>query len=144
MIGKYLLSLTKSDLRGLGFELFEYQKILCKSIKKLGAKYPRPNDSDSDSDDELEGVLQDTANGGPAYDKIDEKYKCPLSGKVMVNPVIASNGKIYDKDSIVSYIKINQKLPGDQNIIADIEQEIGYFFEYDTLKQEIQQKRQNV
>ena len=51
IIGKYLISLNRNDLHRLGFNLFEYQKKISKSIKKLVAKYPMPIESDSSDND---------------------------------------------------------------------------------------------
>ena len=113
--GKFLSLIDRSDLRNLGFELFEHQRILQKSIKKLIEKYPIPQEKEmgfafSAGNDEIEGV-----NVKVTYttdNEIQDKYKCPITKKLMKFPVVAYDGCVYEKKSnyrLFARISINSK-----------------------------------
>lgn len=42
---------------------------------------------------------------------LDEKLKCPLSGRYMIDPVLASDGYTYEKNELLEYLKHNNISP---------------------------------
>ena len=99
--GKFLSLINRSDLRNLGFILFEHQCILEKEIATLVDKYPIPKPR-------LRGGIADNsqvdtiASGADDSGTIkDDKYRCPITKKIMKEPVIACDNKTYEKNAIL-------------------------------------------
>jgi len=42
---------------------------------------------------------------------LDQKLKCPLSGRYMIDPVLASDGYTYEKNELLEYLKHNNVSP---------------------------------
>ena len=64
--------------------------------------------NDSDGDDCEEQVMTNSSGTQENENKsIDPKYLCPLTQKVMLNPVIAFDDQCYDKQSPVTKEKID-------------------------------------
>ena len=136
--GKFVSVLNKSDLNNLGFKLMKHQLIIYNAIKELIVKYPIPEENDIDDGIEGQVATQMHANGKRMNEKeIDEKYLCPLCKKVMKDPVIASNGITYERSALESYLKQHAKLPDDDLIVDDVDQELDNLFVDDDLKEEI-------
>ena len=147
--GKYLLVFDKNDLRNLGFNLFKQQCILTNQIKKLGEKYPIPQDNEDDiTNNQIEGLNNDqitTRDGKYNSDinKYDLKYICPITNKLFKSPVIAYDGNVYEKEEIIKYIRKNKCTPLDiNNKLKDnneVESMINMLFPDNTIKNEIKQ-----
>jgi hypothetical protein len=87
---------------------------------------------------------------GSAEDKpvqpisIDPTYICPLSGQIMTDPVIASNGLTYDRSSIHSYFATfqpDQEIISPSDALAKIERNV---FPNIMLKEQIRKYRETI
>lgn len=47
--------------------------------------------------------------------------RCPLSGKLYIDPVRASNGKVYERNEIVKHLQRHEKLPGSSSRATSVE-----------------------
>ena len=63
----------------------------------------------------------------------DEKYICPITNDYMVNPVLACDGHIYEKDAIKCWLKIDGTSPMTREKIKNV------FVEQIQLRVEIQE-----
>ena len=104
--GKFLSLINRSDLRNLGFELFEHQCKIHKQIEKLVEKYPIPIEDDP-INRQIEGLnveITQSKEINEVQNKYDEKYICPITKELMKCPVIAYDGGIYEKQAIIKYL----------------------------------------
>ena len=72
---------------------------------------------------------------------VDSKYLCPLTKKVMINPMIAFDDQCYEKEAIISYICEYKQLPTTKEKIDDVEWVVSLLVENTSLKHEIEKKR---
>ena len=150
-MGERISLLHKDDLCKLGFKLVDDQKTLRKAIKNLGKKYPKPSDSDTDENcDENDVSINYGGNGQLDMDSeckesnaqsIGEKYTCPLTKTVFLNPVVAANSVIYEKEAIIEWLRKYDKYPDSEKIVKDVEHEISLLFDAVQLKEEIRNNR---
>ena len=132
--GKFISVLDTADLNNLGLELMKHQLIIYNAIQHLIVKYPIPTNI---IDDGVEGQVMYGTSETTIDKEIDEKYLCPLSKQLMKDPVIASDGVTYERSALEEYLRKHHKLPGDDMIIDDIDQEMENLFVDDDLKEEI-------
>ena len=157
--GKFLSLINKNDLKNLGFEIFEHQCILHKSIEKLVEKYPISKENDSKSvtnkndnynynyryNDQIEGLnVQPTGRIEKKLDvgDVDKKYICPITQDLMKSPVIAYDGCVYEKDAIINYLRQHHTTPKQKDKKLEnkekVEQMIQMLFPHFQLQKEIQ------
>jgi len=89
--GQTLPSLSNNDLHDIGLIAIPIQTIIMKSIHSLTIKHPKKN-----------------VNKNP-HNKHPNKYICPLSGKLMIDPVIAYDTKTYERQYILKLLKQQNK-----------------------------------
>ena len=106
--GTSLNEIGRSELKDYGFNTFDDRVQTYKMIRALVEKYPGPikewkigssNSPNGDQEDEGKIIV------------IPQQYKCPISGKIMTNPVVAYDNKTYERDNIIQYIKKHGKAP---------------------------------
>ncbi|ETO15218.1 hypothetical protein RFI_22148 [Reticulomyxa filosa] len=113
--GMSLLKMSKNDWMDLfHFDMFLQVCVVYDSFNHICVKYPI---------DSNEGAPQD----------IPKEYLCPLSKSIMKDPVIASNGIIYDRSSIMDQY---QNIPNYSSLMNDGNLE---FYPDHALQQKIQQ-----
>ena len=144
---KYLQMIDKSELKSFGIVNYKLRNDIYKIIQNVCKNNPIPiareeENNNSDCDD-CEGQVM--TNSGGAQEKennksIDPKYLCPLTEKVMLNPVIAFDDQCYDKDAIISYLRQYKESPVTKEKIDDVEWAIQMLLENKNLKQEIKHK----
>ena len=136
--GKFMSVLDTADLDNVGFALMKHQLIVYNAIQNLVVKYPIPKVKLDLTDDEIYGQVTCEHDKTTNSKEIDQKYLCPLSKQVMRDPVIASDGVTYERSALAVYVRKHHKLPHDDMIIDDIDQEIQDLFVDENLKQEIE------
>ena len=93
-------------------------------------------DEKNDHDVDLQGQVMTSA----AHAKINEKYLCPITNKIMKDPVIAFDGCCYEKEAIIKYIKENKKSPKTGQVVYDVKLAItSLLYPNNQLKQEMTQ-----
>ena len=60
---------------------------------------------------------------------VDSKYICPLTKKVMTNPVIAFDDECYENEAIISYLRRYKQSPITKEKIDDVEFVVEMLFE---------------
>ena len=111
--GKFLSLLNEDDLMDLGFQSIEHQCLLVKAIQRLVLQYPIPKSRFSNVNS------MKTSKRGAIVAKNDDndnstknpEYICPISNQPMKEPVLAYDGCIYDKESIVKYLRQHHTTP---------------------------------
>ena len=141
--GKFLSLINRSDLRNLGFTLFEHQCILEKEIATLVGKYPIPKPQVGDIRDIADNSQVDTAIT-PNGDTIkDDKYRCPITKQIMKEPVIACDNKTYEKDAIIDYLRKHGKTPSMNKLFFDVNYAIDTLLPDYELKTQIEKVSQH-
>ena len=151
--GKHLPEIGSQRLKTFGIKSSRLRKQIIKIFDQLCTKYPdtsdetdsESDDDDNDAKDNNNGDGDDDLNNGEEVLKtnVDERYICPLSGNVMKQPVIAGDGKTYDKNSIIEYWETHGKYPCGM-IVDEIDQEIEDLEPNDKLAREINMKKLNL
>jgi len=120
--GSSLNKMEKSDLKSLGFTIFDDKDQTYKIIRALVEKYPGPiQDALFPSDPQT----PDGQKEGQKI-KIPQEYLCPISKQIMENPVVAYDNVTYEKCNIIQYIKKHKRAPncehecdGDEQLIKN-------------------------
>eukprot|EP01084_Bolivina_argentea_P080658 146074_1 len=152
MNGLSLLSVNKTDLLNIGFDIHSHRAELIIHIKSLIAKNKiAANTAEIDESNYVAVERRERRNdeGQEAHTMtvdIPPKYKCALSNALMSDPVICGhNNKVFDKTAISEYIKDNDKLPADDDVTNSINRyDEASFLLFDdiNLKIEIEQFKQ--
>ena len=144
---KYLDRIDKSELKSFGIQSYGHRVEIYNIIQNVCKNNPIPIETHGDYDVECEGEGQvmTSLNGvnddGMQENKhIDSKYLCPLTKKVMLNPVIAFDGECYEKEAIISYLRKYKESPTTKETIDDVEWVIELLVENTHLKDKIQEK----
>ena len=137
--GKHLLTIDKDDLKSFGFQNFAIRKDIYQIIQNLCQKYPIPKEKYV-QEEECEGQVFTGLSSNDENQSIDSKYICPLTNKLMTNPVIAFDGQCYEKEAIIDYIKQHKQSPITKEKIDDVEWVISMLYENSRLKKEIEQR----
>ncbi len=103
--GKSLEEMEKNDLKLFGFVVFDDMKQLYKRIRELVSKYPDINDKLHVADGG-EGQILMTAQV-----QIPKEYTCPISGKIMFDPVLYEE-ITYDRNNFIEHVEKYGILPG--------------------------------
>ena len=139
---KHLQMIDKSELKSFGIVNYQLRNDIYKIIQNLCKNNPIPIEKPHyDNDDGCEGqVLRETTQSHSLteYNKIDSKYLCPLTRKIMVNPVIAFDEQCYEKEAIISYFRQYKESPITKEKIDDVEWVISLLIENKRLKKEIE------
>ena len=88
----------------------------------------------------LLSVKDVSGNSGANSERIDSKYFCPITNRLMKYPVIAFDGKCYEKEAIVDYIGKYKQSPITKEKISDVEWTISLLYTNQSLKEEIDEK----
>eukprot|EP01083_Nonionella_stella_P269486 911877_1 len=96
--GKSLEEIEKTDLKLFGFTVFDDITQLYKRIRELVSKYP-VGSYITDDGNNMEGGIQET----PPKIQVPEAYICPISGKIMMDPVIYDD-VTYDRSHFLQYV----------------------------------------
>ena len=139
--GKYLIAIDKSDLKSFGIKNFGKRNEIFKIIKNLCKNNPiiveKDDEDEGEGGNNGEGQVMTSLND--ANNK-DQKYLCPLTDELMRDPVIAFDGKCYEKEAIIDYIRKNKQSPITKEKIDDVEWAISLLYDNQSLKQEIEAK----
>ena len=135
--GKYLVTIDKNDLKSFGFDNFVIRKGIYQIIQNLCQKYPIPKEK---YQEECEGQVCTGVSSNDENGSIDKKYICPLTNKLMKNPVIAFDGQCYEKEAIIDYFKKSKESPITKEKIDDVEWAISLLYGNKSLEQEIKEK----
>ena len=139
--GKYLSVFDKNDLRNLGFKLFKHQIIVEQSIEILIKKYPIKKKELQIEGSNIQITNNDNIDHIDNIEKYSNKYICPITNKLFVEPVIAYDGNIYEKEAIIEYLRKNKCTPlNKESKLKDnkqIELIINMLFTHDSIKQQI-------
>ena len=136
---KYLDRIDKSDLKSYGIDNYQLRNDIYTIIQTLCENNPIPREKPQKNDEcknDCQGQVMTSSN----VVDIDSKYLCPLTKKVMTNPVIAFDQHCYEKEAIISYIREHKESPITKEQIDDVEMVIDLFVENKSLKNEIQDK----
>eukprot|EP01084_Bolivina_argentea_P178949 309270_1 len=101
--GKQLEDTEKKDLELFGFVIFDDMNQLWKRIRELVEKYP---DTVDVSNDFVEGQVLVTRKI-----QIPEEYICPISGKIMIDPVQYEE-ITYDRNNFLQHVQKCGTVPG--------------------------------
>eukprot|EP01083_Nonionella_stella_P088320 246055_1 len=137
LTGRMLESIQKDQLSEIGFG-FKQMDVLYPAIKHLCSSYPAPkmneNDKDRTHQTDVEGMIEETCNNNV---DIPDRFKCTLTNQIMDHPVIAFDGRTYDKNAIIVYLKQHHKSPiTDEPCVGDDEMSF-MLFDDEKLKREI-------
>ena len=139
--------IDKSELKTFGISNYRQRNEIYKIIEYLWMTYPIPKEDEGDGENEgCEGQVQTGGgyNGDNSGDNnIDSKYLCPITNKVMKDPVIAFDENCYERDAIIEYFRKCKQSPMTKEKIEDVEWVISLLVENYALKQEIEQKNQS-
>eukprot|EP01084_Bolivina_argentea_P212755 361580_1 len=91
--GVSLNEMDKSDLKLSGFSIFGDRDQVYKRIRALVERYPIPVDK------LIPKIDQDTAGKEGYQIAVPQEYLCPISGNIMMDPVVAYDNKTYEKAS---------------------------------------------
>ena len=145
---KYFTSIDDTDLSKYGFKNENDCDLLYEHICDLIEKYPKPKRRPKKSGLKAEKEFEDkkyeekesTGAISNSNDKpIKKEYLCPISQKIMKNPVIAFDGNTYEKENIIKYLNDNGKMPNNIETISNVEMAIADLTSNRVLKQEIEQ-----
>ena len=141
---KYLQMIDKSELKSFGIDDYCARNDVNRIIQDLCENNPVPRQMPLTEDANCEGQVI-TGVGGTNDDlkhnsEIDSKYICPLTKKVMTNPVIAFDDECYENEAIISYLRRYKQSPITKEKIDDVEFVVEMLFENKNLKKEIKQK----
>jgi len=89
------LRINKISLIKFGFDNYDLRSELYNNIRHLIEKYPLPN--------EKKNALEEI--------KIPQRFLCPVTHKIMNDPVIAFDKHTYERNAILEYLKQNHQSP---------------------------------
>ena len=139
---KYLQMVDKSELKSFGIDNHSLRNSVYVIIQNLCKNNPIPQTKEENDDgDENDDCAGQVLTSSGTCDNIDSKYLCPLTKKVMINPVIAFDEQCYEKDAIIKYINKYKESPITKEKIDDVELIIQLLVQNQGLKHEIQQKQ---
>ena len=141
--GKYLNSIDKSDLKSFGIINFAKKNQVYKIITNLCENNPIEKDDGQEGGSVTCEEGQIVTNNNcitTAIFSIDSRYLCPLTNELMKDPVIAFDGKCYEKEAIIDYIRKNKQSPITKEKIDDVEWAISLLHSSKSLKDEINEK----
>ena len=148
---KYLSTIDDSDLSKYGFKNEDDCDLLYQNICDLIEKYPLPKKrpkklrvhvkavefEEDNKYEEKENSAVISNNGDK--EEIEQKYLCPISQKLMKNPVIAFNGVTYEKENIVKYLNNHGAMPNNNEKVCNVKMAINDLTSNRVLKQEIKE-----
>ena len=139
---KYLAMVDKSELKSFGIDDYKLRSDIFVIIQNLCKNNPIPIRYAHGGKEHAmasQPVMNDDIK--EKNDDIDSKYYCPLTKKVMINPVIAFDQQCYEKDAIISYFRKYKQSPiTKEKIEDDVEWVIQLLVANTQLKEEIQNK----
>lgn len=92
------------------------------------------------SDHQLLNILWSSTDSGFLYERIsngkllayrimdydmkmiEDKFMCPLTGKLLLDPIVSKSGRTYDRVSLMEYVRINNVDPetGEETYLSDL------------------------
>ena len=109
--GKFLSLLSQADLKNIGFKREKDRITLEYSILKLMQDYPLAHRRFVGVEPGAQEEKQNMNGAIGDGDGIDEKYKCPITQQVMIDPVIAYDGRTYERQAIIQHLNQNGRAP---------------------------------
>eukprot|EP01083_Nonionella_stella_P135759 412940_1 len=88
----------------IGIQDFDISKFLMRNIIDLRNKYKYQAD-------EAGKVAADNADHSKSNQSIPQTFLCPITKQIMKEPVIAFDGRTYEKEAIEQYLKMHKKSP---------------------------------
>eukprot|EP01084_Bolivina_argentea_P234406 394639_1 len=130
--GKFLKEIDKEDLYQLGFVKFDLRKRIYTFIVELLTKYKEIDASNDQT--EVSSVGNKNSKDEDAHFDIPLRFICPITNKIMNDPVIAFDMMSYERDAITQFLKTHKRSPTTNQLL---ENDVIKLFSNLKLKQEI-------
>ena len=114
--GKSLEHFNDSRLDMIGLHDFKISVYLMEQIATLRTKYRHTKDCGEDSkneDDDIDNTMEN---------EVPSKFKCPLTKRIMKDPVIAFDENVYEREAIEKHLKEKGTSPmtGDKAFVVKV------------------------
>ena len=149
---KYLSTIDDGDLSKYGFKNEDDCDLLYQHICDLIEKYPLPKKrpkkklhvhvkTEKFKEDNKYEEKENSAviSNNDDKEEIEQKYLCPISQKLMKNPVRAFDGVTYEKENIIKYLNDHGTTPNNNEKVCNVEMAINDLTSNRVLKQEIEE-----
>ena len=148
---KHLLTVDDGDLSKYGFKNEDDCELLYEHICDLIEKYPLPKKrpkklvikaeefQEDKKYEEKENSVVICNNTSDDKQEIEQKYLCPISQKLMKNPVIAFDGITYEKENIIKYLNQHATMPNGDEKNCNVQMAINDLTCNRVLKQAIEE-----
>jgi len=130
--GSTLDQMDRNDWIHVGVQLLEDRIQIHERIQSMVQQHPRPKLHKKQSVSLSHGMLLrkgchvnvcGPGGTGMVMDcevvPVPEEYKCPISGDIMHHPVRCADNKMYDRHSVVCYLREHGTLPGSTERYGD-------------------------
>lgn len=108
--GSWFERLSKSDLKQIGFEVYNDRKELYDKIQELVAEHPNVRTYNYGDEGQFQ-TASAAENERCRGVVVPSQFLCPISKRIMMEPVQIFDDFTYEKDTILAYLAQNKRSP---------------------------------